>query len=357
MIGAIWTEGRFVVADDLEVRDPGPDEVIVRVLASGICHSEIVAMGMEWDRPVVLGHEAAGVVERCGDDVTSLAIGDPVTVHCQKPCGDCRECRRSRFTLCPTVFGIGLTPFTWRGQAVLSTARVSSFSSRIVVHEQQALRCRGLEPQAAALIGCAVSTGYGNVRNVAHVVEGDTVAVIGVGGIGVNALQTARLQGARQVIAVDIQSEKREAATFYGADRFVTAVRDEGAGELAARIRDAAEAPIDAVIECSGAPVAIEAAAQAVGAGGHVAIVGLQPDGTMASYDVNAMMWEGKTIAGAFNGACNPFVDLPEIVRLAEAGSLEIASQVSHVWPLAEIDDAVDALRRGDVVRAVLDLS
>lgn len=252
---------------------------------------------------------------------------------------------------------VGDTPFSWRGQPTRAMARVGSFASLITVHKDQVLPTVNLPAEEAALIGCAVSTGYGNVRNVAEVVDGDTVVVIGVGGIGVNAIQTARLQGAARVIAVDVNPLKEPVAQEYGAHEFVLAAPGADVAGLAGLMRMRAGAPIDAVIECSGAVAAVEAGIQALGPGGRLALVGIPPEGTLASFDVTEMMMRQTSIRGALNGACDPFVDMPEIVRLAEAGQLALTSQVSRIWPLGELEDAIRALEQGEVVRAVLDLA
>ena len=347
----MW-DGNQLVVTELDVRDPGPGEVQVRVLASGICHSDLNVMeGMRGPKtPVVVGHEGAGVVHRLGEGVTNVALGDPVVVGTLTPCGSCRACSAGRYTDCVSAFGQGATPFTWQGQPVRNYANCSSFAGVITVQARQLVPAPGLDPKVAALIGCAVSTGYGVVRNVAQVREGDTVVVFGVGGIGVNALQTCRLQGAAQIVAVDVNADREEVAKRFGATAFVNV----SSGDPVALIREQVAAPIDAAIECSGAPPAIDAAIRVVDAGGVTALVGIPPAGARAQFDVYDLL-RGRRIVGSLNGATDPQRDLPEIVRLATNGTLDVASQVTAVWPLDQVDDAVAALRRGEVVRAVLD--
>ena len=355
--GAVYADGQLVVTDELQLRPPGPHEVRVQVLSSGVCHSDVTVMARQRDAPIVLGHEAAGLVAECGSAVEAFRIGDAVAVGSQRPCGSCRWCQRGRYSQCPTTFVSGDKPFTWRGRGVYSMARVSSFSTQIVVHESQLIEYQNLSSTAAALIGCAVTTGYGNVFNVAEVGPGDTVVVIGVGGIGVNAIQAARLAGATRVIAMDVAAHKEQVAVSYGAHQFVLIDRDDAPGEVAAAARAAAGAVIDAVLECSGVPSATESAVRAVGRGGRVAVVGHPAQGATASFDINALMIEGKSIRGALNGACDPFIDLPEVVRLAESGALSLERQVSEVWPLGQIHDAIQAMLNGEVVRAGIDMT
>jgi S-(hydroxymethyl)glutathione dehydrogenase/alcohol dehydrogenase len=348
----VW-DGERLVVTELDVRDPGPGEVQVAVLASGICHSDLNVMeGMRGPRPpVVVGHEAAGVVHRLGEGVGGIAVGDPVVVGTLTPCGSCRACEDGRYTDCVSAFGQGATPFSWNGRPVRNYANCSSFAGIITVQARQLVPAPGLDPKTAALVGCAVSTGYGVVRNVAKVREGDTVVVFGVGGIGVNALQTCRLQGAATIVAVDVNPDRADVAERFGADTFVTAIRD---GDVVAAIRERVDAPIDAAIECSGAPAAIDAAVRVVDAGGVTALVGIPPAGTRGEFDIYELL-RGRSITGSLNGAIDPARDLPDIVRLVTEGGLDVASQVTGVWPLDRVEDAVAALRRGEVVRAVLD--
>jgi S-(hydroxymethyl)glutathione dehydrogenase/alcohol dehydrogenase len=354
--GVVWDGAQLVVTDELEVRDPGPAEVRVRLLASGICHSDLNVLDgtSPVAPPVVLGHEAAGVVERLGPGVDHVGPGDEVCVGSMTPCGECRACRSGRFGECPEAFGRGATPFRWRGTPVRAYANVSSFAGLITVRASQVIPASGIAPAAAALVGCAVSTGFGVVRNVARVAAGDTVVVFGVGGIGVNALQTARLQGAARVLAVDVNGAKAPTAQHFGAHDFVLAGPGAPPATVADAVRAAAGGPVDAAIECSGAVGAIEAAIAVTGPGGTTALVGLPRRGTRVDFDVDGLM-RNRRIVGSLNGAIDPTRDLAEIVRLAREGRLDLDEQVSRVWPLGRVEEAIAAVRAGAVVRAVLD--
>ncbi len=395
MRAVLFDGERLRLVDDLEVRPPRPGEVEVRVLASGICHSDlnVVDGTSPVPAPVVLGHEAGGVIERLGEAgtggtggpgeqpghagsgdgtedgtgagsgtgrrVEGLHVGQAVLVSSMTPCRACRACADGRPSDCAATYASREPMFTWRGSPVRSYANIASFAERIVVRADQVIAADGLPAAAAALVGCAVSTGYGVVRNVARVQAGDTVVVIGVGGIGVNAIQTAaRIEGAARVIAVDVNPAKESAALGYGAHVFVLAPRDGDSETIAGLVRDVAgrATTIDVVIECSGAPVAIDAAIRIVGVGGTVALVGIPPPGFRAALDVGALL-RGRRIVGSLNGACEPRRDLPAIVEHARHGRLTIADQVSQVWPLTEFDAAIDAVRHGSVVRAVLSLA
>jgi S-(hydroxymethyl)glutathione dehydrogenase/alcohol dehydrogenase len=353
---AVFDGDRLIVVDDLDVRDPGPGEVRVRVLASGICHSDLNVLDgtAPVPPPVVLGHEGAGVVDAVGDGVDGPAVGDEVIVASAVACGRCRACRAGQPGACVDAFAAGAPPFVWRDDPVRAYANVASFAGATVVRAEQIVASAGIPPAEAALIGCAVSTGYGVAANVAGVQTGDVVVVFGVGGIGVNVLQTARLLGCARVVAVDVNPDKADAAGHFGADEFVVAPRVATAEELVALARGAAGAPVDAAIECSGARVAIGAAIEVVGRGGVTALVGIPPPGARASFDVNALL-RNRRIIGSLNGTVDVHRDFPVIVEHVRHDALDLAAQVSAVWPLAGIDDAIAAVRDGRVVRAVLD--
>lgn len=355
MRGVIADGGEMILVDDLEVRSPGDDEVAVRVVASGLCRSDLLPLDKPSGVPMVLGHEASGVIEAVGCEVPNLHVGELVTVSCPVPCGVCASCTKGLFTACPKSFGLDEQPFTWRGRPVNSLARVSSLAELIVVKAEQAHPVHGLDPAAAALIGCAVSTGYGTTLNVAELRCGETVLVVGVGGIGINSIQAARLIGAAEIIAVDVNPAKEPVARRFGADRFVGIAPGRSAEQLAAELESTA-GRVDAVIDCTGLPSVVEAAQRLLLPGGRVALVGMAHGQPTAVVDLIAAMYNHITIRGALNGACDPYRDLPEIIRLAEAGQLDLAGQVSHRWPLAQIGDAIAALRAGDVVRIVVDM-
>ncbi len=345
-IAAVFDGSALRVVDDLEVAAPAEGEVTVRVLASGICHSDLNVLDgtSPSPPPVVLGHEGAGIVERLGSGVEGWAVGDAVAIQTVTPCGTCPACRRGHPTACAEAFGRRARRFTWNGEGVAAYANVGSFSERATVSVRQLVAVDGLPLRSACLLGCAVSTGVGTVRNVAAVRPGDRVAVIGIGGIGANAVQAARAAGGT-VTAVDRAPDRRAVAERFGATAFASA--DEV---------DALHGAFDVVIECSGAPAAIDAAIALTAPGGTTALVGLPPRGYRASFDVSALM-SGRTIVGSFNGDTLPERDMVVIVDDVRAGRLDLDGLVSAVWPLEEITDAIAAVRSGEVLRAVLDLS
>lgn len=354
MRAVLWDGERLRLVDDLAVRAPGPGEVRVQVLRSGICHSDLNMIdGGLLRRPTVLGHEAAGVVAEVGPDVAGWAPGDPVMVGTQTPCGACRECARGTPANCDVTWGyVPGEPFRWRGAAVASFANVSSFAAEIVVRAGQLHRTDGLAPEPAALIGCAVSTGYGAATRLGQTGPGDRVLVIGVGGIGVNAIQAARLAGAT-VFAADVVPGKEAVARRYGAIGFHLVDRAADGAALADALRTAF-APIDVAIECSGAPAAVEAAVHATKRGGRAVLIGMTRPGAEVRLSLDTVLG-GREIVSQMNGGARPQEDYPALIALARDGRLDVASQVTRVWPPADFEAAIAALRAGEVTRAVLD--
>ena len=336
---AVW-DGAELIVDDVELRAPGPAEVTVRLLASGICHSDlnVIDGSSPVPPPVVLGHEGAGVVERLGERVEGFAVGDEVMVSTMTPCGECPACRAGRPSRCPSTYGAPTHRMRWRGQDVRTYANCSSFATHTTVRASQLIPTAGIPATAAALVGCAVSTGWGAVHRVAQVAPGETVVVFGVGGIGVNAIAAARRAGAARVTAIDIDPAKEAAARRFGADEFLTD---------AARLERA-----DVAIECSGAPAAIDAAVRIAPT---VALVGIPPASAQLTVNARALVL-GRRLLGSLNGDVDPARDLPTIIGSIRDGSLDVAAQVSATWPLDRIDGAIAAVRGGEVVRAVLDL-
>ena len=275
---AVFDGERLRVVDDVHVRSLRPARSGCACLASGICHSDLNVLDgtSPVPPPVVLGHEAAGVVDAVGDGVDAVAPGDEVVVAAAVACGRCRACTTGRPGAC-TDDVRRRTPRPSRGEATPCGPTPTWRRSRAprVVRAEQVVPAAGLPAPEAALVGCAVSTGYGVVANVVPVRPGDTVAVFGIGGIGVNVVQTARLLDAARVVAVDVNPEKADAARHFGADEMVIAPHSATAEELVALVRAVAAAPVDVAVECSGATVAIAAALAVTGAGGTAALVGI----------------------------------------------------------------------------------
>src|SRR2546423_9389994 len=229
MRGILFT-GTTEVPDKLEVRDPRPDEVGVRIGAAGLCHSDVSVIDgtIPFPTPVVLGHEGAGVVESVGEAVTTLEPGDHVVLSTLSNCGMCPACESGHPTMCPKSIGKLSKPFTVDGEKAFSFANVSAFVERTVVLERQAVKVPDDVPlTSAALVGCAVMTGVGAVLNRAKVSYGQSVAVFGMGGIGLNVIQASVLAGATKVVAIDLLPSKEGVARQFGATDFIDASRGD----------------------------------------------------------------------------------------------------------------------------------
>lgn len=352
----ILFDGQALVFDDrIEVREPGQGEVLVRMLASGICHSDLnVVDGFNRrPAPIILGHEGAGEVLRCGAGVAGLAPGDRVVIATITPCRNCHACTRGRLSDCRDAFGTGERPFTVGGVPALRYANSSTWAEHVVVQATQLFPIGDLPTAGASLIGCAVSTGYGCVHNVAGVEAGDTVAVIGIGGIGANVLQTARLMGATRIIAIDVNPERRDAALHFGATDVIIAGRDD---DLVTAVRDLSGGGVDHAFECAGLVPTIEAAITMTGPGGSAILIGMPPRGARATFDVDDL-FRGRRIVGSLNGACDPARDFPAIIEHVRAGRLDIDALVTEVFPITRWADAIAATRAGHMVRSVLDFT
>src|ERR1017187_4493360 len=212
MRGIVYLGDRAEVTDELDVRAPGPGDVIVRIVAAGVCHSDISVINgtIPWPAPAVLGHEGAGIVEEVGSQVTRVKPGDHVVVATVANCGMCKWCNTGRPTLCHSSIGNATQPFIYKGQPATNFAGTSSFAERTVIKEIQAVKISDAVPlTSAALLACGVVTGVGAVLNRAKVQAGQTAAVFGVGGVGLNVIQGLRLAGASRIIAVDTLASDR----------------------------------------------------------------------------------------------------------------------------------------------------
>lgn len=347
MRGAVFDGSRLRVVDDLSVREPGAGEVLVRVVAAGLCHSDasVVSGIIPFPVPVVLGHEGAGVVERAGDGVDHVRPGDHVVLSTLTSCGSCPECGRGRPTMCRATFGGRNAPFTWHGEATYAFANTAVFAERTVVRASQVVRIDDDVPlESACLIGCAVLTGAGAALNRAKVAANDTAVVIGAGGIGLNVIQGCRLARAARIVAVDTNPGKEELARRFGATDFVDSV--EAAREL---LPDGA----DHVFECVGSTALVRAAIDLLGWHGQCVLVGVPPAGAEASFPV-ASMYLDKSILGLRYGSSAPQADIPRYVTLYRNGHLLLDELVSRTFPLTDIDAAIADMDGGKVARAVL---
>jgi S-(hydroxymethyl)glutathione dehydrogenase/alcohol dehydrogenase len=357
----LWRAGEPVEILEVDLASPKAGEVLVKIAACGVCASDlhVVDGDLPEPLPLVLGHEAAGVVAEIGPGVESLVPGDHVVLALVPSCGECAECRRLRPNFCEVgarmaaegTLADGTTRLSANGTTLHHFNSLSSFAGHAVVPESAAVRIRKDVPlDAVALIGCSVLTGYGAVVNTAAVEEGASVAVWGVGGVGANVVQGARLAGASCIVAVDARPEKLELARSLGATEVVLAGPDV---DVVAAVRNAIGGGPDYAFEAIGSEQTIQQAWDAVRAGGTVVVVGMMPKGSTLTIDPWPFISE-KTLKGSFLGSARLREDIPRLVDLYDSGELELDRLVSRTLPLSELPDAFERLRAGDGVRQVV---
>ncbi|GGY26423.1 alcohol dehydrogenase catalytic domain-containing protein [Streptomyces djakartensis] len=347
MRGVVFDGKRVRVVTDLQVREPGPGEVRVAIRAAGLCHSDLSVVDgtIPFPVPVVLGHEGAGVVEAVGGGVTHVAPGDPVALSTLANCGACAECDRGRPTMCRRAIGRPGRPFRLDGQPVHQFAATSVFAERTVVKAVQAVRIPdGIPMPSAALIGCGVLTGVGAVLNRARVDRGDSVLVIGTGGIGLNVLQGARLAGALRIVAVDANPAKEEAARRFGATHFLTSA--EG-------VRDILPTGADHAFECVGRVELIRQAIDALDRHGQAVLLGVPPAAAEASFRVSSMYLD-KSVLGCRYGSSRPQRDIALYADLYRQGRLLLDELVTTTYPVEDFEKAAQDAEAGRVARGVL---
>ncbi len=343
---------------EVELDEPRDGEVLVRVAAAGVCHSDLhLAEGAlgEGRWPIVLGHEGAGVVEAVGSRVAHLAPGDRVAFCFVPACGFCRACRAGRRSLCEPAGANGIAGTLMDGTSRLRLPdgtvlqhglMTACFAERVVVAAAGALPLPpGIPLWQAALIGCGVVTGVGAVRNVARVGIGDTVCVIGCGGVGLQVIAAARLAGAGKIVAVDREPAKRELALRRGATDAVEA--------SAAQVLALCEGGVDHSFEVVGRAETIRLAWDVLRPGGTAVVVGLAPRGVEVSLPAIEFLSE-KSIRGCYYGSGDVATDLPRLARLAADGRLDLRGVVSHLTDLEGLNGALDRLRRGEGARTVV---
>jgi Zn-dependent alcohol dehydrogenase len=341
------------------IEPPGPDDVLIRMQAVGICGSDLHVYVGEWTRPtpMILGHEGAGVVEAVGDSIEHLVPGDPVLVSWAPSCGVCATCASGQRTACPKLRGAisagtlldGTTRLSVAGETVYRMTTVGALAEHVVVPGQCALPLpKGLAPEVAALLGCAALTGVGAVRNAGHVSPGSTVVVIGAGGVGQFVVQAARIAGAKEILVVDPHESRRDAALALGATRALSP--DEYSASISELLGDGA----DYAFEVVGSARTISTALTSIRSGGKVVLVGMPPTGTRVEVDPFEFIARQKTLTGSMYGSEEPVQALPDLLNSARSGDLELASLVGPAFPLSEVNEAFKASLAGSAGRVIV---
>lgn len=342
--------------EDVDVASPGPREVLVRTGATGVCHSDLhfIEGLYETAMPVILGHEAAGTVEAVGELVDYVQPGDRVICCLSVFCGHCERCTSGRPVLCSRAGltrAAGETPrLSQGGREVTQFANLSSFAEAMLVHENSLVKIHQDVPfEQLALIGCGATTGLGAALNTAKVEPGSTVAVIGCGGVGLNAIQGAALAGALRIIAIDSVETKLNLAQEFGA----TDVIDASTGDVVEKIRDLTNGGVDYSFEAIGKKETAEQAFGMLTAGGAATIIGMIPQGTKIELDGPSFLRERK-IQGSSMGSNRFRVDMPRYIEFYLQGRLKLDQMVSQRMDLGQVNEAFEDMKQGNVARTVI---
>jgi S-(hydroxymethyl)glutathione dehydrogenase/alcohol dehydrogenase len=340
----------------IELPEPGPGQVRVKLAAAGVCHSDLSLSNgtMRVPLPAVLGHEGAGTVLAVGADVTHLAPGDEVVLNWAPSCGTCHPCTLGEVWLCANALAGAANTHARRaddGTGLHPGLNVAAFAEETVVDASCVLPApEGVPLTDAALLGCAVLTGYGAVHHSAKVRPGETVAVFGVGGVGLATLQAARIAGASTIVAVDVSPEKEELARAAGATHYLIA------SETTAReIRGlTGKQGVDVAVECVGRAVTIRTAWESTRRGGRTTVVGIGGKDQQVSFNALEIFHWGRTLAGCVYGNCDPARDLPVIADHVRAGRLDLGALVTERIALDGIPAAFDNMLAGKGGRALV---
>ena len=349
--------GKPLSIEDIAISKPAAHEVLIRTKATGVCHSDLHFYDGSYPTamPVILGHESAGVVEAVGAEVRTVRPGDHVITCLSAFCGHCEHCVTGHMSLC-------VNPETQRGKEAeprLGTPEkpigqflnLSGFAEQMLVHEHACVAIdRDMPFDRAAIIGCAVLTGYGAVVHTSAVRAGDMVAVIGCGGVGLSAIASAALSGASRVIAIDRFAGKESLARHFGATDFV----DASAGNLAEAVLELTGGGVHHAIEAVGTPVCAQDAFMMLRRGGAATLVGLIPVGQHISLHGVEFLAE-KKIQGSFMGSNHFPIDIPRLIGFYMTGRLDLDSMISRRVGLGEIEGAFEEMKTGSIARSVIE--
>jgi alcohol dehydrogenase len=358
---APYAESRPLAIETIDLAPPGPSEVVVRIRAAGLCHSDLSVINGDRPRPtpMALGHEAAGEIVETGSAVTDLKPGDHVVVVFVPSCGGCIPCMEGRPALCEpgavantagTLLS-GERRIRWNGNDVHHHLGVSAFSEYAVMSRRSVIKIDSSLPfEEAALFGCAVLTGVGAVTNTAKVAPGASVAVIGLGGVGLNALLGAEMAGAGKIVAVDLHPAKLELAKKLGATHTVLASNPDAVKE----VKNLTNGGVEYAFEMAGAVPAMDLAYKITRRGGMTITAGLSNPTQMWPVQHVNLVAEERTVKGSYIGSCVPLRDIPRFISLYQRGRLPITKLMSDRIGFEGLNAAFDKLAAGEAVRQVL---
>ena len=342
--------------EELRIADPGPGEVLVRVAASGVCHSDIHYLDghLGEDFPFLLGHEGSGYIEAVGDGVNAGRVGEFVVLTYRAPCHACRSCRAGRIDHCRTPLESATQPETRDGRRLTPALGLGTFSEFLIVAAAQAIPVStGCPPEQASLLGCGVSTGVNSVLRTAAVEPGATVAVFGIGGVGVNVIQGARLARAGRIIAVDLVPRKLEWAGSFGA----TDVIDASGADPVEEIRQmTGGAGVDYAFDAVGVSATLRQCVEALDYRGTAVLIGFPPADEVLTLPMQDFFFPGATLKVSLNGDSLASRDFPQLIDWYLEGKLDLDGLVTEKIGLDDVGQAFEAIHRGDTIRSVISL-
>ena len=342
------------IRDDVTLTDLGPGDVHIKLVSSGVCHSDVSAQNgtIPSGTPCVLGHEGAGIVLEVGDAVTDVKPGDHAIIAFTPACRKCRACLRGQSNLCETMISMATSPhFVVDGKTIPGFCGCGSFAEEMIVPENAVIPVDEEIPLGiVSLIGCGVTTGVGAAINTAQIKPGSSVAVIGCGGVGISAIQGARIAGAAEIVAVDTLDAKLDMAKKFGATHAVTPDALEGI-----KNEITGGEGFDYALECVGHPLTIRQAYDITRRGGTAVIVGVGRIEQQVQFSAFELFYAEKNLKGSMYGSANVRVDFPRLLRLWKYGKLDLEGMISRRMPVDEVNEAFRAMQDGEVIRSVLE--
>jgi len=357
-----YAETQPLSVEEITLLDPAPTDLIVRVEGAGLCHSDLSVINGARPRPVpmAMGHEGAGVIEEVGSAITDLKAGDPVVFQFSASCGRCRYCQSGRPQICEAaraatgkgeLMSGGSRLRDADGEVIRHQAGLSCFSEYVVVNRGSVVKIDdSIRPEDAAVFGCAVMTGVGALLNTARIEPGQSVAIFGLGGVGLCGMLGAKAAGAGIIIAVDVDERKLDRARQLGATHAFLATDPE----LVSKVHDLTGGGVDVAAELAGSVKAMEGAYAVTVRGGRVVTAGLSPSGAKFAFDHGDLVTNEKAILGSYMGSCVPVRDIPRFLQMYRAGALPVDRLVDGKLGFDGINAGFDRLANGEAVRQVL---
>ena len=357
-------KGSFII-DETSIEDPGADEVLVKMKAAGLCHTDYDSLN--WGKPLVMGHEGAGIVVKTGENVKAVVPGDSVVLNWATPCGHCFQCLEGNESICennsPVVAGNNgytsghahLEGTQWNGKPIERSFNLGTLSEYVLVKSSAVVKNTSdkISFEAAAIISCGVMTGYGSVVNAAKVKAGSSVVVLGCGGVGLNVIQAAKISGASSIIAIDLHIQRLEMAKQFGATHIIKADKDD-----TGLLKSALEVKVitngrgaDYAFECTAIPeLGVAPLAMVRNAGMAVQVSGIEQEITI---DMRLFEWD-KTYINPLYGQCRPQIDFPEIISLYDDGLMMLEEMITRKYRLHDLSQAFDDMLNGRNAKGVI---